>query len=490
MRLFIKNIVLVLLLGFEASLFAQTSGGNKDTLIITRLKLNTKDSEYSPFLFGKKMYFVSNRQTEVGVVAWDKNFGVPSKLFVSEKKDSLRFQHTRVAEGLNGTLNAGPLSISTTGIYYTSTSKILQKKKDLETPLRIFFAGFNSDSSLQAPFEIDFGVSDSVTLCHPAVLNDSVLYFTYYHTNSSSATDIYYSERKAGVWGKPVKCPAPFNTDNNEEFPYIMNDELYFSSNRSEGKGGLDIYSIRLKDVKKVAVNLEEMNSDKDDFGIIYADKTSGYFSSNRAGNDDIYYFNRRNKPIFDNCIRQIENSYCYTLKEKDSFDTNDTLNMFYEWTLGDGGKAKGFVVNHCYPGEGVYKVELNVIEKKSGETFLNELSYDLHVENEKQLYIFSYDTVAAGSKVDFSAEYSNIDNYKIEKYYWNFGTSKYYEGLTQSYTFKKPGKYEVKLLSDGLLNGNRRTFCYSKEIEVVQDFTIKAGTEKKRPLYYTKSAK
>lgn len=488
MRLFNKTIVLVLfsvLMSGRYSLSAQSAAADRDTLIITKLRLNTKHSEYSPFLFGKKMYFVSNRPTDVGVVVWDQNFAVPSKLFEAEKKDSLRFSRLHPADVLNETLNAGPLTISKTGVYYTSISKLLSKKTDFETPLRIFYAAFNSDSTLQKPIEIDFGVSDSVTLCHPAVLNDSVLYFTYYDRNSTTATDIYYSYKKDGVWSFPTKCVSPINSDKNEEFPYILNNQLFFSSNRAEGKGGLDIYVVALN-TGKALVNLEEINSGKDDFGIVYVDQKSGYFSSNRGGNDDIYYFNRSNRPTFENCIKQIENTYCYTLKEKDSFESNDTLNMFYEWTLGDGTKAKGLVVNHCYPGEGVYKVELNVIEKKSGETFLNELSYDLKIENEKQLYIFSFDTVASGSTVDFSATYSNIENFKIEKYFWNFGTSKHYEGIEQKYFFKKAGKYEIKLVAEGFLNGIKTSICSYKEITVMDDFVIKADAVKKRPLYYS----
>lgn len=472
-------------MSYRYSLSAQPTNADRDTLIITKLRLNTKDSEYSPFIFGQKMFFVSNRPTNVGVVVWDQNFAVPSKLFEAEKKDSLRFIHLHPAEGLNETLNAGPLTISKTGIYYTSISKLLNKKSDAETPLRIFYAAFNPDSTLRQPVEINFGVSDSVTLCHPAVLNDSVLYFTYYSKNSTSATDIYYSVKKDSIWSFPVKCAPPINTDKNEEFPYILNNQLFFSSNRNEGKGGLDIYVAPLNKLVKTVVSLDEFNSDKDDFGIVYVNEKSGYFSSNRGGNDDIYYFNRSNKPNFDSCTKQIENTYCYTLKEKDSFENNDTLNMFYEWTLGDGTKAKGLIVNHCFPGEGLYKVELNVIEKKSGETFLNELSYDLKVENERQLYIYSYDTIASGSLIEFSAIYSNIENFNIEKYFWSFGTGKYYQGLEQKYMFKKAGKYKVKLLAEGFLNGRKTSVCTYKEVVVVDDFILKENAVKKKPLYY-----
>lgn len=487
MRLLIRSIVFIALLEslfFDSLLNAQTTSEKKDTVIITKLRMNTKDSEYSPYLFGKKLYFVSNRPTEVGMVAWDKNFAVPSKIFEAERKDSLRYNHIKAADNINKTLNGGPIATDKSGIYYTATSKILSKKSSIETPLRIFYAAFNTDSSLQIPIELDFGISDSVTICHPAILNDSLMYFTYYAIESLSATDLYYSLKRNGVWANPIKCAYPINTEKNEEFPFIFKNELFFSSNRNEGKGGLDIYSVNLRDPFLGINKEEELNSDKDDFGIFISNRKSGYFSSNRSGNDDIYYFYRRDKPIFDKCTEQRVNGYCYTLKEKDSYDNNDTLNMYYEWSFGDGAKAKGMTVNHCFPGEGVYKVELNVVEKNSGETFLNELSYDLEVKNEKQLYIYSYDTLSTKVVAEFSAEYSNIENYIIEKYYWDFGDGKYYEGMKQNYTFKKPGNYNVRLLTEGVLNAVKTSFCIYKRIEVVDGFMINPNKLKIKPLY------
>jgi len=490
-RSLIKGILFILLMesmGIDSYLNAQSNADKKDTVIITKLKLNTKDAEYSPYLFDKKLYFVSNRQTEVGVVAVDKNFNVPSKIFEAERKDSLKFNSIKVVDDINGTLNGGPVAIGKNGIYYTATSKILSKRSNLETPLRIFFAAFNPDSSFQTPLELDLKLPDSVTICHPALLNDSVLYFTYYALGSISATDLYYSTKQNERWTYPTRCPFPINTEKNEEFPFLLKNQLYFSSNREEGKGGLDIYSISLKDTFMIVNKEEELNTEKDDFGIFLNDSRSGYFSSNRNGNDDIYYFYRRYKPIFEECKEQLRNSYCYTLKEKDSYDNNDTLNMFYEWSFGDGTKANGMVADHCYEGEGIYRVELNVIEKKSGETFLNELSYDLEVKNEKQLFIYSYDTLASKSKAEFSAEYSNIENYTIENYYWDFGDGKYYEGMKQSFTFKKAGKYNVRLLTKGTLNSVETNFCIYKRIEVFDGFKMDQNKPKIKPMYKDQS--
>ena len=109
---------------------AQSTNAVSDTILITRLKLNTKESEYSPYLFREKLYFVSNRPTQFGVVVWDQNFNVPSKIFEMQRKDSLRFFQVRTEKKLNPTLNSGPLTIGMFGIYFTSKNKPLSKNFD------------------------------------------------------------------------------------------------------------------------------------------------------------------------------------------------------------------------------------------------------------------------------------------------------------------------------------------------------------------------
>ncbi len=72
---------------------------------------------------------------------------------------------------------------------------------------------------------------------------------------------------------------------------------MYFSSDRLEGLGGLDIYFAKKKDKEfSKAINIGyPLNSSKDDFGLIFiSDNGFGYFVSNRpggVGKDDIYAF-------------------------------------------------------------------------------------------------------------------------------------------------------------------------------------------------------
>ncbi len=118
---------------------------------------------------------------------------------------------------------------------------------------------------------------------------------------SIGSTDIFVVDiYKDGTYGQPVNLGARVNTVGKEMFPYIdKNDVLYFSSNGyREGKGGLDIYAVKLSDStnKMRATNLGyPINSSYDDFSLVFRNgKREGHFSSNRkrgAGDDDIYYF-------------------------------------------------------------------------------------------------------------------------------------------------------------------------------------------------------
>ena len=93
----------------------------------------------------------------------------------------------------------------------------------------------------------------------------------------------------------------PINTPGNEEFPtFRPNGDLYFSSDGHPGMGGLDI-SLRKVDKTghyKVSHPGYPLNSQGDDFGMIFeGPQNRGFFSSNRGdgrGWDHIFSFENR----------------------------------------------------------------------------------------------------------------------------------------------------------------------------------------------------
>ena len=144
--------------------------------------------------------------------------------------------------------------------------------------------------------------SDEYSVGHPAINKDgNIMIFASDMPGGYGGADLYYSVRNGAnrPWGKPINLGSKVNTEGNELFPFWAEDgTLLFSSTGYAGFGGLDIFEVSLKEVKPVSLpkNLgAPINSFADDFGIIRStDGKSGYFSSNRAGSDDIYSYSRQ----------------------------------------------------------------------------------------------------------------------------------------------------------------------------------------------------
>jgi len=149
--------------------------------------------------------------------------------------------------------------------------------------------------------------SDNYSVGHPTVSKDGrVMIFSSDMPGGQGGVDLYYSVRAGNgkKWGRPVNLGAKINTEGDEMFPHFLNDNtLLFSSTGYAGLGGLDIFEVSLKDYLPSAPpkNLgAPINSYADDFGMIRSpDGKSGFFSSNREGTDDIYYYTRQKFHVY-----------------------------------------------------------------------------------------------------------------------------------------------------------------------------------------------
>ncbi len=149
------------------------------------------------------------------------------------------------------------------------------------------------------PIPFSHNNSQVYSVGHPAISPcGAVLYFIS-DMNGFGETDIFYSTRvDDNTWSGPKNLGNKINSSSKEMFPTIdYQGVLYFSSNRSNPKGNLDLYkSSGSMDMWTEPEKLEDIfNSDADDFSLFfYEDSKSGYFSSNRSGgkgSDDIYMF-------------------------------------------------------------------------------------------------------------------------------------------------------------------------------------------------------
>ncbi len=289
-------------------------------------------------------------------------------------------------------------------------------------------------------------------------------------------SDLYYSEWTSDRWQDPVNMGNVINTKGNESYPFINSEgELFFSSDGLPGMGGKDIffsvYSY-LDSTWQKPVRLDPpINSAHDDFGIVTDTLMhEGYFSSNRDKSIDIYHF-KTNSPqvLYDNI--QKENQHCFVLADSGSI-VIDTLNLKYVWNFGDGEKATGMKVKHCFPGAGRYTVRIDIFYKKTGSLFFTKLIYNLEIQDYKQAFINSTDMVLKDDIVKFDGLSSYLPGFKITGYEWNFRDGGRAQGERVTHSFKKKGEYLVNMevVIRSTSTGEIHKTGVSKKIHVFDD--------------------
>jgi hypothetical protein len=79
----------------------------------------------------------------------------------------------------------------------------------------------------------------------------NTLVFTSNRPGGSGGYDLYYSKFESGAWGEPVNFGPEINTASDEYRPILFDpgvdydrDMMIFSSDRSGGEGGFDLYFV------------------------------------------------------------------------------------------------------------------------------------------------------------------------------------------------------------------------------------------------------
>ncbi len=146
------------------------------------------------------------------------------------------------------------------------------------------------------------GINTDKVEIQPYVLND-VMFFASNREDGYGMLDLYVSEKIDGAWTKPENLGPVINTDNYEETPFLDWDgeTLYFASNGHPGLGGFDIFkSTKIGDSWQDWSEPENLglvvNSVKDErFYYNSPYELVAYIASNRFsgnGHDDIYKLN------------------------------------------------------------------------------------------------------------------------------------------------------------------------------------------------------
>lgn len=466
-----KYLFFVFFLLLPLSLIAQTETYTVEKAPFSRAGYD----EISPVYNGNRIVFSSNRKAGLLGYTSTGGHGLFSIFYADTTGDGNGKKVKLFSKALTSKLNDGPVTFNSTGdtVYFTRNRLVEGKTSELSSPynkLGIFSAALvNGEWTNIREFRYN---SDWYNISTPFLTHDGKrLYFASDKPFGQGGYDLYYSEWKNGAWENPVNLGPVINTDKNEAYPWLNPaGELFFSSDGHEGFGGKDIFFSRFADNSwREPVPLDPpVNSEYDDFGFI-SDTflLGGYFSSNRNISFDIYQFKTVFPQIFYTDFQR-ENQYCYSFSDDGPIHT-DTTDMQFLWHFGDGKKAWGETVQHCYEGTGDYPVRLDIVQKRTGELFFTKLQYLLKIRDVEQAYIQSPTLAIMDEEIEFSGVGSYLPGYKIIDYAWDFGDGTRLFGDSVKHTFAGPGEYPVNMVATlrSVTTGIVRKTAVSKNIKI-----------------------
>lgn len=459
----VKSLYILFMTVFTLTLKAQNYS-------IAELKIETTADVYSPVFYGDQLVVCSNQKTTINKTVLDANGGIPIDLYLidpSSPSKLIPFSDQFKSEFHDGPIvfnDSLNLCVVSRNIIPSTGLKSYKPDKNL---LGLFLSKKSGDTwgSLEAfPYN-----NSEYTISHPALSADGkILVFTSDMPGGYGGFDLWVSYYTTS-WSKPENLGLKFNSSEDELFPSFNGDEIYFSSNKKGGNGGLDIYKSNLKSSSPLIRMDAPINSEKDDFGIIFKRGTeNGYFSSNRNEIDKIYSF-EFNYPEFTECAEIVNEDFCYTLFEENAAELT-VVSLVYQWTI-NNERFFGIEIDYCFPGPGDYSISLDIIDTILKETYFNQAAYEMSLAYTEQAFISCPDTVKPGEMIEFSAFNSYLPNMENKTYYWDFGNDVKRKGILTNYAFEKEGVYTVRLGVIGTVDSLESRTCSYKTIVCTENY-------------------
>lgn len=263
--------------------------------------LDINDKKYGDFgafvLNDNSFYFASSRNTSRKTYGRDEQPFMD--IYTATYSDNGSISEPKPLTDLNTKYHDGPLAITPDGntMYFASESfregDSEKAKGGQKNSLIYLYKATKENGKWGNVVALPFN-NVKWSTGNPSISKDGkTLYFASNRKGSMGAgTDIWKVEVKGGnSYGEPVNLGKKVNTEGNENYPYIADDnKLYFASDGRKGFGALDIFYIDLAhDGEAVNVGLP-VNSEKDDFAFTFnSAKNIGFFASNKAGKDNMY---------------------------------------------------------------------------------------------------------------------------------------------------------------------------------------------------------
>jgi outer membrane protein OmpA-like peptidoglycan-associated protein/tetratricopeptide (TPR) repeat protein len=259
--------------------------------------VNTAGGEYYPSITVDQQQLIITRRFK------DERIGNQEQedFYFSKMKDSVWQRAINPGPPLNSLLNEGAPSVSADGklVFFAAC-----ERPDGKGKCDVYLSQFMTDGSWTKPLNLGAPINTGAWETQPSFSSDGkTLYFIrgYSTREKGQVQDIYSSTFQADMtWSEPVPLSDTINTDGVEESVFIHpdNQTLYFSSDGHTGMGGLDIFVSRRQPNGRwgIPMNLGYPinTSSNENSMMVSPDGKTAYFSSNRKdgfGDLDLYSF-------------------------------------------------------------------------------------------------------------------------------------------------------------------------------------------------------
>lgn len=273
--------------------------------------INTAEDEYAPVPspnYQERLYFSSSRDGSLGGPVTDDG-SINAKygkhradIYLAEHQNGIWQPAAALGRNINSTLHDVIQGFSVDGqqIYFLRSAAVSGGTLMVDT--------FSAENNAQAqsitlgPFRPQHGDRDLF------LYNDTIMLFASDRPGGLGGYDIYYAIKRRDRWREPVNIGAPVNSPYDDVSPFLARNGrlLFFSSNRLESIGGLDVFSALFDDATAQWSIPENMglpiNSAGDDHDfVLVGDGMKAYLSSRRKsgfGGTDLYtaYFKEQVK--------------------------------------------------------------------------------------------------------------------------------------------------------------------------------------------------
>ncbi len=263
--------------------------------------LNTFYDEFGPVpspLYSNRLYFSSARSGSLGGLkdpmnVDDEKYGVYSTdMYFSENQNGIWRNAQSMGGELNSTRHDVIYGFSTDGqmLYYYTGEALVYGQLVIDT----FGVERNGISGTDlGPFSPQTGDRDLF------LFNDTIILFSSDRAGGQGGYDLYSSVKRRGIWQPAYNLGPGVNSYYDDVSPFLTKNgrHLFFSSDRLESFGGLDVFSTVFNDTTGTWGNVKNMGSPinsagDDDHFFIGSDGLSAYFSSDRKtsfGKRDVY---------------------------------------------------------------------------------------------------------------------------------------------------------------------------------------------------------